>query len=441
MYSLKDGAARKLNFFSSVSQKEISSRQSQSEKNKISGEELFWIYHKWIIEDMQLPADKSWDEIWKKLTKEQKIVYTLGIFISESNNGGVWQFLFNRPDLAAAAGQSLETVKPYMIWVHYARVFKEFVKILENEEFLKMKNIFNDESIPFEKRWETFKNGADYVPSSKEIEEYLYKDDYKKKFYDKINSFIKMNLGKMIHVESEQPSKVIQKKDAIAHFTAYLKEFYGNEPTSADLYYTGRVTIDNQPGQLFLISFTMPDGFESIGITGYFTHHFSDISREEIKKMHQKFHKQELVNIYYGWYLVHRQLEQNPEANKVEQKKWQKLLSELQDSEKTQVPVNVELLDYIKMTDEEWFIFTGDLLYNDKKDNFPKDLSSVDLSQASGKEQKEYSGETDLIFHNNGVSRKGFGRRSRNRAVSGKYPLYATVGNQHKLLKDNPWGF
>jgi hypothetical protein len=447
MYSLKTGA-KKLNYSIAIPLPDLQNLQEKYAHSKITKEEAFWQYYDWSITKPleKISSKKTLEDIWKKLTKPQKIMYSLGAFISQVNNGGVWQFMFNKIEFTGAAGEALEELNVYSsneyIKHDYRKAFKELITILNNGIFTEILDQWNDEKKPFEERWDAFKKGYEHIPMGRAIEKYFYKDDYKIIFYDKLIAYIEKNLGFLVEFESNTDTakkQVIDKNNAISHFTTYLKEYYNQEPISVAIYYTAKVSIESQAVNLFLMQFSMPDGYQSIGITGYFTMHLPLVDMAEIKKMYQKFHKQELVNIYYGGYLVEEEKKKNPKATVLNQKTWDERLAKIQNPKNTQIPVNVKVLEYFKYGKDEWFIYEGDLMYNDKKDDFPQDLNNVKV-QWSGKEKKgEYTGETDCVFFTKGNT---FGGRSRTNApVTGKYRIYDIIGSQNKLLKDNAWGF
>lgn len=445
MYSLKTGA-KKLNYGIAIPLADIQNLQEQYAQNKITKEETFWQYYDWAITKPfeKVPTKKSLEDIWKKLTKPQKMMYALGAFISQVNNGGVWQFMFNKLEFTGIAGEALEELNVYSsneyIKLDYRKAFKELMTILNNGTFAEIDTQWNDENLSFEERWEAFRKGYEHISMGRVIEKYFYKEDYKAIFYDKLIDYIEKNLGFLIEVVGNvSTEEVINKNNAILHFTKYLKEYYNQEPTSVSIYYTAKVSIESQAVNLFLMQFSMPDGYQNIGITGYFTMHLPLVDMAEIKKMYQKFHKQELVNIYYGGYLVEEEKKKNPKATILNQKMWDERLVKIQSSKNTQIPVNVKVLEYFKYGKDEWVIYEGDLMYNDKKDDFPQDLNNVKV-QWGGKEKKgEYTGEPNCVFFTKGAT---FGGRSKADApVVGKYRIYDIIGSQNKLLKDNAWGF
>src|SRR6478735_2364556 len=46
--------------------------------------------------------------LWLKLTRPQKVFYAFLAFAGQTDNGGVWQFLFNYPELSVAALEAFD---------------------------------------------------------------------------------------------------------------------------------------------------------------------------------------------------------------------------------------------------------------------------------------------------------------------------------------------
>jgi len=446
MYSLKTGA-RKLNYGISVPLSELEKLQKEHAEKKTSLEEAFWQYYDWAITKMleKVPSSKSTEDTWKKLTKPQKVVYCMGLFISQVDNGGVWQFMFNKIEFAGAAGEALEELNVYhndgYLKLDYRKAFKELIVILNNGVFTDISNQWNDQKLSFEQQWEAFRKGYEHIPKGREIEKYFYAKEYKEVFYQNLLKYIEKNLGFLVEVvgETAPSEKVVDKNNAVSHFTEYLKGYYNQTPKEVSIYYTAKVSIENQAANLYLMQFLMPDGYASIGITGYFTMHLPLVDFAEIKKMYQKFHKQELVNIYHGGYLVEEEKKKNPKATILNQKTWDERLTKIQNPKNSQIPVNVKVLEYFKYKKDEWVIYEGDLLYNEDKKNFPEDLNNVKVQWSGKAKNGEYTGEPECVFFTAGAT---FGGRSKSDApVTGKYRIYDIIGSQNKLLKDNAWGF
>ncbi len=438
MFYFSDSSSKKLTWSITLSNIEIEDAQ-----NNLNAEDLFWKYHHWAIEGISnlIPTQFTDEKVWKKLTKPQRMLLCLGLFIPEVNNGGVWQFLFNKSEYYAATSGALEELDVWPLDNDYFECVKEFMDMAGADELTKVFDIWDNPTLSFEERWAAFKSGEKHIPSAKKIESYFYKDDFKEKLYNRINSYIKKNLGSLINVHSEKTTQIINKKDAIPHFTQYLKDCYQTDPLEVSIYYSAKVTIDNIGTNLFLMAFKMPDGFESIGISGHFTHHFNDIHLSEINKMYKKHHKQELINFYHGWYLLENELKINPKAKELDEDLWLKTLNKLHLKSNTQIPVNVKLIDYVKYKGDNIYIYSGDLMYNEKSTIFPEDLSNVNIKSVRDKTHQigEPYGELNLIF--NTFNEGSFGRRSAEEAIFGTHTLISVIGKGNKIIKDNPWGF
>ncbi|MEO1266699.1 MAG: hypothetical protein AAFX99_01285, partial [Myxococcota bacterium] len=96
MYNLSK--RRKLRCFNTTTPAELKSLQT---KHK-SADALFYAYHALIIEALNAPVEALWDT----MTKSQQVVATIGLFAFQVGNGGVWQFLFNRPEFCVAAAEA-----------------------------------------------------------------------------------------------------------------------------------------------------------------------------------------------------------------------------------------------------------------------------------------------------------------------------------------------
>ncbi|MEY4905132.1 MAG: hypothetical protein RLZZ292_2947 [Bacteroidota bacterium] len=432
---------KKLHLYKTVQLAELQALQKQHETNP---HDLFWAYRALFFESIPMPKNATDQVFWKKLTKPQQIVYALGIFIEQTNNGGIWQFFFNKTEYACAVGEAFETFSNMNRFnTHYTRCFNDLAVILESGEFFEICDIWNDTAFSFEQRWTVFKKAERHIPHHTEFEEYFYSEEGKDRLYnDLINPYIEQNLGAMLVVEGATTVKAIDKKGAIPHFTDYLTQHYGVAPSEVSIYYTASVTIDNTATKLFLMRFAMPDGYESLGITGYFTHHFADVDWADVKGMHQRNHKQELINIYYGWYLIDKYDRENPNKPKFDAADWQLCLAKLQDLKNSQIPVNVQFKDALFYENQWHYAYTGDLFYNKKSlEVFPPDFPDVDVLSVYDKRVSEYRGELNRLFSTLHIEKPGFGREDPTPSLNTKCFWARWIGRSNKLVKDNPWGF
>ncbi len=439
MYDLKDGNPRKLSYYNTVDTALIDNIQQDLNDEKITTEDAFWKYQQLAFEGIQYPDNKTEQAIWKKLTRVQKIVLVMNIFIGQTNNGGVWQFFFNRPDYAIAVAEAFHELDSFSRYRReYEKPLNDFAAMSSTGVYQElMEQIYSLKDGEDAKRWKLFKDGQEHIPSHEAFETFFYDQKNKSILYGSLIRYIHQHLSKLLKIElpeGEEAAKPISKKEAIPHFTSYLESIYHEVPTEVKIYYTGRVTMNNQAAQLFLMQYKLPSGRESIGITGYFTYDFEEIDQTEINGMYRQYHKQELVNLYHGWYRAEKILLQNPKAREVNAKDWAKTLRRLQGKSQTQIPVNIVFREGFLVGEEQWYLYEGDLYYNRKNKPFPEDLDNVDI--------EKFGGEKGLLFSTSVAHLPSFGgRMKKNTAVKAKYRIYDIIGSKHKLLKDNAWGF
>ncbi len=439
MYSIKEGNPRKVHYGTTVPKAVLDRAQEDFQQKKITAQDLFWQYHTLAFDTIEYPSKMTFEQVWKKMTRVQKLVLSLGHFVGQVNNGGVWQFFYNRPLYAYTACESLREIHTTVLETKYEKTLEEFGAMIDSGAYHQLTTQLQAADLSDDARWDLFKSGQAHIPSAANFQDYFYQKENKDYFYRKIIRYIHLHVSKLFKVEApldENAPKPIPRKEAVQHFTNYLTHAYHQAPDEVRIYYTGRVAVDNQATQLFLMHYKMPDGWESIGITGHFTHHFEDVSLEEINKMYKKYHKQELVNLYHGWYLIQQAELADPTIFEVDKEQWQQVVAHIQAPSHTQIPINVQLLGALRYQGEQWFYYEGDLYYHDDKNPLPEDFPNTAVDDPA------FKGERNLLFKTNTKHLPSFGgRMTRYEPVYHKHIPQELIGQQYKLLKDNPWGF
>ena len=64
---------------------------------------------------------------WLRLNRAQKVFYTMLTFSGETDNGGVWQFLFNEPQLSLAALEAMEEIGESKLASDYKATLEELL--------------------------------------------------------------------------------------------------------------------------------------------------------------------------------------------------------------------------------------------------------------------------------------------------------------------------
>lgn len=134
-----------------------------------------------------------------KMTKEQKMYFALINFEAQTNNGGVYQFLFNMPELSLITLESMKYAKMDKLATDYEKVLNQFFGKFKTLEDLN--NKFQDNSQKWDKRWNSFAEGYTELNSTAAIEEYFYDKSYTKEFQNKMVQFVKENSNGLMKTE------------------------------------------------------------------------------------------------------------------------------------------------------------------------------------------------------------------------------------------------
>jgi hypothetical protein len=140
--------------------------------------------------------EKTHAEFINELTKEQRIYFTLINFESQVNNGGVYQFLFNYPELSIIALESMKITKMDKLAGDYEKVLNEYFGKFKTIQELYSK--FQNENSDWDKRWNAFAEGYKELKTTLVIENYFYEENFKKDFQNKMILFVKQHKDKLL---------------------------------------------------------------------------------------------------------------------------------------------------------------------------------------------------------------------------------------------------
>jgi hypothetical protein len=136
---------------------------------------------------------KAFTKLWVKLNRPQKVLMAMLSFIGQTDNGGVWQFLFNEPQLAIAALEAMQELGETRLARDYQAVLGEVLGKGQTISALRKKAI--ESKLSTGKGWRAFAKGYEQLTSARTIEKYFYTTSYKKKLHKRVAD----------HVESHFP--------------------------------------------------------------------------------------------------------------------------------------------------------------------------------------------------------------------------------------------
>lgn len=137
--------------------------------------------------------------VWLKLNRPQKVFYSLLSFIGETDNGGIWQLIFNSGELGFAALESTIEVGERKLARDYQAVLGELTGTTRSLAAIHKR--FSDKKLDSEERWAAFVEGYDALPSTDKVQDYFYTVTFKKAFFKKICDYIESHLSFMADIQ------------------------------------------------------------------------------------------------------------------------------------------------------------------------------------------------------------------------------------------------
>ena len=138
------------------------------------------------------------ETLWDSFTRSQKVFYTLITFDGQVKNGGVYQFLFNYPELGFAGLESIAEIGDTNPKLDYEETISEFLG--KSSTIGELKKSFNDETLDWEKRWNSFSSGYEELKTTAKIEDYFYTTEFCKSHFKLISDYIDSNIEQMAQI-------------------------------------------------------------------------------------------------------------------------------------------------------------------------------------------------------------------------------------------------
>jgi hypothetical protein len=135
-------------------------------------------------------------DFFNKLTRGQKVFYSVLVFGGDTDNGGVYQFFFNRPEFCFAVLEAFKELKLHKLSKDYEKCLNEVIGTADS--YGKRKEIFNDPNNIWETKWKSFQEGYSDIKSAIVIQDYFYTDDFQKVYYKAIVDYIDKNIDQFV---------------------------------------------------------------------------------------------------------------------------------------------------------------------------------------------------------------------------------------------------
>ncbi|MFN3150607.1 DUF4375 domain-containing protein [Bremerella sp.] len=152
-----------------------------------------WEYRYALLDPVLKKSRLSFPRLWARLNRPQKTFYAFLAFDGDVNNGGVWQFLFNCPQLSLAAWEAMDQIGAKKLAANYQETLAELAG--QAETIADLRRHFEDQNLSTTKRWAAFVQGYDTVPSAKKIEQTYFTAKFKRPLYQSMAKYVEANLN------------------------------------------------------------------------------------------------------------------------------------------------------------------------------------------------------------------------------------------------------
>ena len=201
LFSLNDGNQDELIFKVELSQTWLDSLNNKYTWDKFNEyDNKMWEYMYNIFDKTVEESNaKTNEELWSKFNRHQKLFWTFLAFNGDTDNGGVYQFIFNRPQFIFAVEEMFKELGLNQLHKDYTKILEELAG--KQGKILELKSQFNDQSKTWNKRWDSFAQGYKELKSTETIENYYYSNESRVIVHQKVADYIEKNLSKFAVVK------------------------------------------------------------------------------------------------------------------------------------------------------------------------------------------------------------------------------------------------
>jgi len=146
-----------------------------------------------------LGKGESHYDFLSRLHDTQKMCFAIINFEGQTNNGGVYQFLFNQPENAIITLEAMKKANLKRLAEDYEIVLNQFFGKFKTIE--ELRNKFQNNKLDWNKRLNSFAEGYKEIPQAEVIEDYFYNDEYSKEFHSKMAQFVIDNQKELMIIE------------------------------------------------------------------------------------------------------------------------------------------------------------------------------------------------------------------------------------------------
>lgn len=149
-----------------------------------------------VLPELGNASDED-EEFWEQLSRGQKMFYSYLVFEGAVDNGGIFQFFWERPEHIYAFDNVLEILNIQPLRDEYSTFVDQYETVAKELEALQMSINYNN------KKWEqqyneAYDKGLELFGEEHELGEYYIDPNFKKDFHKALCDYIEGHLGEFI---------------------------------------------------------------------------------------------------------------------------------------------------------------------------------------------------------------------------------------------------
>lgn len=200
LYSINDGNQSELIFapdFDVAWFKELDEKYSWDNFKEFDNRYFEYMYALYdTLPSLAKGKASSRRDYFNKLTRGQKVFYSILAFGGDTDNGGVYQFFTNRFEMSYAVLEAFAELRFNKLYLDYGKCLEELFGTPDHSDRIKELLTLNETEL--QKHTTLFSEGKASFSSSKTIEDYFYSKEFKKLFYKTVVDYIDNNLDQFV---------------------------------------------------------------------------------------------------------------------------------------------------------------------------------------------------------------------------------------------------
>ena len=200
MFGLDDGNQDKVIYSAEITQEWLDGIKSKHSWDKYNlYDNRLWEYMDELFDKVVAKSGAGSDEkLWDNLNRPQKVFWTFLAFNGDTDNGGVYQFFFNRIQFAYAATEAFQELGQHDLLDDYLIAFDEVTGF--QDKHLELRTRFENLDLEWAERATGFQEGAKLLTSAKKIEDYYYNEDFKRQLHKSVADYIEQRMDQFARI-------------------------------------------------------------------------------------------------------------------------------------------------------------------------------------------------------------------------------------------------